>query len=122
MRVAFSDPQGARLWRMLPYAGPVLLFLFACFGPFITGVDAALTAVLGVVLFHLVGIMPFRQARLRSAELVAGPGYIEIKKAGTRSQKIEARSIVGGTTARTSKGILFTLAHAKRDQPITIEV
>ena len=56
------------------------------------------------------------------AELVTGPGFIEIKKAGTRSQRIDARSIVGGTTARTAKGILFTLAHAKRDQPITIEV
>ena len=66
--------------------------------------------------------LPFRQGRVRTAELVTGPGYIEIKKAGTRAQRIDARSINGGTTARTSKGILFTLSHAKRDQPVTIEV
>jgi hypothetical protein len=121
MRVAFSDPQGARLWRMLPYGGPVALFLFACFGP-LTGVTAALTAVAAIALFHGVGLVPLRQRRLKTAELVAGPGFIELKNAGTRSQRIEARSIVGGTTARTATGILFTLAHAKRDQPITIEV
>jgi hypothetical protein len=122
MRVAFSDPQGARLWRLFAYGGPIALFLFACFGPLLEGSNAALTACLSVALFHLVGMVPFRQGRKRTAELVTGPGFVEIKKAGTRSQRIDARSIVGGTTARTSKGVLFTLAHAKRDQPLTIEV
>ncbi|MDB4936256.1 MAG: hypothetical protein JWP87_3228, partial [Labilithrix sp.] len=121
MRVAFSDPQGARPWRMAPYAGPLALFVFACFGP-LEGVTAVLTAVLATALFHLVGIMPFRQGLLRTAELETGPGFITIKNAGTRSQRIDARAIIGGTTARTGKGILFTLSHAKRDQPITIEV
>ena len=121
MRVAFSDPQGARAWRMVPYAGPLALFLFACFGP-LSGVTAVLTAVLAVGLFHGVGLIPLRQRRLKTAELVAGPGFIELKNAGTRSQRIDARSIVGGTTARTATGVLFTLSHAKRDQPITIEV
>lgn len=59
---------------------------------------------------------------MREGELETGPGYIALKDGGARSQRIEARSIVGGTTARTRTGILFTLAHAKRDQPITIEV
>jgi hypothetical protein len=121
MRVAFSDPQGPPLWRIAPYAAPLALFLFACFAPFVTGVPAVLVAVLAVALFHLVGMLPLRQGRLRPSELVAGPGYIELKQAGTRSQRIAAKSIVGGTTARTSKGILFTLAHAKRDQPIATE-
>lgn len=121
MRAAFSDPQGARLWRLVPYSGTVALFLFGCFGP-LGGVDSFLTVVLSVALFHLVGILPLRQGRLRTAELVTGPGFIQIMKAGTRSQRIDARSIVGGTTARTRDGILFTLAHAKRDQPISIEV
>lgn len=121
MRVAFSDPQGPRLWRMAPYAGPLALFLFACFGP-ISGVPAVLLATAAFTLFNVVGLLPFRQGRLRSSELVAGPGFIEIKKAGRRSQRIEARSIVGGTTARTAHGILFTLQHAKRDQPIALEV
>lgn len=106
---------------MVPYAGPLALFLFACFGP-LSGVTAVLTAVLAIGLFHGVGLVPLRQRRRRTAELVAGPGFIELKKAGTRSQRIDARSIVGGTTARTATGVLFTLAHAKRDQPITIEV
>lgn len=125
MRVAFSDPQGSRLRRMLPYAGPVALFLLALLGGFVgpmDGATAAFTAALAVTLFHLVGIMPLRQARMRMGELETGPGYIALKNVGARSQRIDARSIVGGTTARTGNGILFTLAHAKRDQPITIEV
>ena len=121
MRVAFSDPHGKALWRIAPFGGPVAMFLLACFGP-LDGVEAFLTAVLAVGLFHLVAILPLRQGRVRTAELTTGPGYIAITKAGTRSQRIDARSIVGGTTARTRNGILFTLSHAKRDQPITIEV
>ena len=125
MRVAFSDPQGSRRWRMLPYAGPVALFVLALLGGFVgpvPGATAAFTATLAVTLFHLVGILPLRQGRMRTGELETGPGYVELKKVGARSQRIDARSIVGGTTARTGKGILFTLAHAKRDQPITIQV
>jgi len=110
---------------MLPYAGPVALFVLALLGGFvgpISGVTAAFTATLAVALFHLVGILPLRQGRMREGELETGPGYIALKDGRARSQRIDARSIVGGTTARTRTGILFTLAHAKRDQPITIEV
>jgi len=121
MRVAFSDPQGKRLWRLVPYAGPFAMFAFACSGV-LEVIPAILTVVLAIALGHLIGILPMRQGRVRTAELVAGPGFIEIKKAGTRAQRIEAKSIIGGTTARTKTGILFTLAHVKRDQPITIEV
>jgi len=121
MRVSFSDPQGPRLWRLLPYLAPLGMFLFACVGP-LSGVPAVLTAVSAFTLFNLVGILPFRQGRLRSSELETGPGFIELKKAGTRTQRIDAKSIIGGTTARTSTGILFTHQHAKRDQPIAIEV
>ncbi len=121
MRVAFSDPEGKRLWRMIPYGGPLALFLFACAGP-LEGAESALTAVLAVALFHLVGVMPIRQVSARAAELTLKPGVIEVSGAGTRSQRIEARSIVGGTTARTKSGVLFTLSHANRDQPLTIEV
>ena len=125
MRVAFSDPQGSRAWRVLPYAGPVALFVLALLGGIVGPVSAAttaFTATLAVTLFHLVGILPLRQGRTRTGDLETGPGYVELKNVGGRSQRIDARSIIGGTTARTSKGILFTLAHAKRDQPITIEV
>lgn len=125
MRVAFSDPQGSRRWRMLPYAGPVALFVLALLGGFagpLSGTTAAFTATLAVALFHLVGILPLRQGRMRPGELETGPGYIELKNVRARSQRIDAKAIVGGTTARTRNGILFTLAHAKRDQPITIEV
>ncbi len=121
MRVAISDPQGARAWRLAPHAGPVVLFLFGLFGP-LAGVPSALLATLGIALFFGVGLVPLRQRRRKTAELEAGPGYVDIRHAGTRSQRIDARSIVGGTTARTATGVLFTLAHAKRDQPITIEV
>lgn len=121
MRVAFSDPQGLRRWRAARYLPPALLFLLACVGPW----ETSTSIYMGLLAFsfaHLAGMFNLRQSRTRGAELTCGPGHVTITKAGTRSQKIEARSIVGGTTARTSKGILFTLAHAKRDQPILIEV
>ena len=81
-----------------------------------------MTAGMAVSLAHLVGAIPLRQRRLRPCEAVTGPGFIEIKKAGTRTQRINARSIVGATTARTGNGVLFTLSHAERDQPIALEV
>ena len=121
MRAAFSDPQGPRRWRLAPQAGPLALLLYACLGP-IHGIPALLTAGMAVSLAHLVGAISLRQRRLRPSEAVTGPGFIEIKKAGTRTQRIDAKSIVGGTTARTGNGILFTLSHAKRDQPIALEV
>lgn len=121
MRVAFSDPQGPRLVRALRYVPPALLFVLACVGLW-EAETAVFVALLAFALAHLAGMVNLRQAHTRSAELTCGPGHVTITKAGTRSQKIEARSIVGGTTARTSKGILFTLAHAKRDQPILFEV
>ena len=108
MRVAFSDPQGSRAWRVLPYAGPVALFVLALLGGIVGPVSAAttaFTATLAVTLFHLVGILPLRQGRTRTGDLETGPGYVELKNVGGRSQRIDARSIIGGTTARTSKGI-----------------
>jgi hypothetical protein len=78
--------------------------------------------VLAVALFHLGNLLPPRQRALRACELVTGPGFIEIKNAGVRSQRIDAKSIIGGTTARTARGVLFTLSHVRRDQPIAIEV
>ena len=121
MRALFSDPQGPRLWRMAPYAGPVALFFFAFCGLFET-FTAMLVAGTAFGLFQLVGLLPMRQGRLRPSEVVAGPGYIDIQHAGTRSQRIHAKDIEGGTTARTANGVLFTLTHRKRDQPIALEV
>jgi hypothetical protein len=121
MRVVFSDPQGTRTSRALPYVGPLAVLLVGVVGP-LGAVNSVLTAVLAFGLLHLVAALPLRQRRPRPAELVAGPGFIAITEAGTRTQRIDARSIVGGTTARTRRGVLFTLAHAKRDQPITLEV
>lgn len=122
MRVSFSDPQGPRLLRAAPYLPPLALFVLACALPFWGTVTTLLLACTAVGLFHAAGMIPLRQGTTLPAELECGPGYVEIKKAGLRSQKIEARMIAGGTTARTSRGILFTLDHRKRDQPILLEV
>lgn len=121
MRVSYSDPQGPRLWRLAPYAAPLLLFLLAIVGAF-PGATSAVVCAAAYALFHLIGLVPRRQQRMKVADLEAGPGFIAIRNAGLRSQRIDAKSIVGGTTARTSRGVLFTLQHAKRDQPILLEV
>ncbi|AKV04786.1 hypothetical protein AKJ09_11449 [Labilithrix luteola] len=121
MRAAFFDAQGSRLARTLPYAASALAFLAACTAPVSGGQTLLLLAFAGS-LFCLAGGLAFRPSRARAVELVCGPGHVDVKNAGLRSQRIEAKSIVGATTARTERGILLTLAHAKRDQPIEIEV
>lgn len=122
MRVSFSDPQGPRLLRAAPYLPPLALFALACAAPFWGTITALLLAAGTAGLFHAAGMIPLRQGVRRPAELECGPGYVDIKNAGMRSQRIDARMIAGATTARTSKGILFTLEHKKRDQPMLLEV
>lgn len=121
MHAAFSDPQGPRAWRVAPYVVPLLLFLFAVFGP-VDGAPAGFTGVFAVTLFNLLGLVGLRQRRSRQARLECGPGYVDVKNAGSRNQRIHARSIVGATTARTKDGVLLTLQHKDRDQPVSLEV
>lgn len=123
MRVGLSDPIGPRFWRVIPYALPFLLLAFAmAFGVTFESEMAALVAsLLALGSFSGLGLLPSRGA-LRSAEVTCGAGQITIAKAGTRSQEIVAKDIVGATTARTRKGILLTLALKDRAQPVTLEV
>ena len=97
--MGFSDPQGPRASRTLPYALPVALLLLAIFGP-LPEVASSLTGVASVAIFNLIGIVGVRQRKARNGELECGPGYIEIKRAGTRNQRIHARDITGATTSR----------------------
>ena len=106
---------------MAPYALPILALIFAIYGP-IRGVPATMTALSAVALFNILGLVSWRQRRPRPAELVCGPGYITVTKAGSRNQRIRAGDITGATTARTSTGIALTLQHRRREQPITLEV
>jgi hypothetical protein len=121
VRAAFSDPQGRKIWRVLPYAIPALLILLAIFGP-IHGETAAVLGFLGYGLLHFVGMLDLRQQRPASAEIECGPGYVRIMNAGPRSQRIAAKDIIGATSARGGSGILLTLQHRRRTAPITIEL
>lgn len=129
MRVAFSDPVGPRFWRVVPYALPFLLLALAiALGAALENDTPAIVAtLLAVGSFSVLGLLPSRGA-LRTAEVTCGAGRITIAKAGTRSQEIEAKDIVGATTARTSPAagkegsVLLTLALADRPQPVTLEV
>lgn len=107
-------------WRVLPYLGPVSAFCIAIFG--LEGTPAWLLGVLALAAFNLLGVLSFRQRKPRDVEIVTQPGSIEIKNAGTRNQRIHTKDVTGATTARTEDGILLTLAHAKRDQPVTLRV
>lgn len=121
MRVGFTDPQGSMMWRVLPFLGPIAMFFFACFGP-LEGSASWMTAFLSMGAMNFLAAMSFRQRKARAAELEVGPGHVRITKAGTRNQTIRARDIVGATTTRTREGLILTLQHALRDQPITIQV
>lgn len=122
MRASFSDPQGKPLWRYFPHVASLAVVAFAAFGPLLHAEAAWTAALLGMSALCLASAVPLRQRRASLVELVTGPGYVEIKNARTRNQRIDAKAIVGATTARTNRGILFTLAHADRSQPLSIEV
>lgn len=121
MRARISDPQGPKAWRVAPYALPALLLLLAVYGP-IHGTAATLTALSAIAIVNVLGLVSHRQRVPRTAELVCGPGYVDITKAGSRNQRIRAADITGATTARRSSGICLTLQHRKREQPITLEL
>lgn len=121
MRAKITDPQGPRIWRHLPYLATIGAFLFAVFGP-IDGTPAVLLGVFSAIVFQLLGVFPRRQDAPRPAELECGPGYVDVKLAGTRNQRILVKDITGATTARVADGVLLTLQSRDRDQPITIHV
>lgn len=116
------DAQGPRRWRFLPYVVPILLLVGAIFAQFLDGGVRGLMFAFSVMLGSIIGLVPQRQQKKRDAELVCGPGYVEIQKAGTRSQRVHAKQVYGATTARTRNGISLVLAHSERDEPIVIEV
>ena len=122
MRASFSDPQGKPLWRYFSRAASFAVAAFATFGPLLHDRAAYTTTLVALSAFCLANALPLVQRRRTLVELVTGPGYVEIKSAGTRNQRIDAKEIGGATTTRTTRGILFTLAHASRTQPLTIEV
>jgi hypothetical protein len=121
MRATFSDPEGRRIWRALPYLASALLLAAAILAP-LPGIASATLAIGGVAGLNVAGLLPFRQRKRRTVELVCGPGYVDVARAGLRKQRIEARAIVGASTARTRRGVALTLVHRKRSQPLTIEV
>lgn len=121
MRAGFLDPRGPKAWRAIPYALPALMLLFAVFTP-IGEFAAAMLALAAFGIFNVLGLLDLRQHRPRVVELECGPGYIDVTKAGSRTQRIHARDITGATTARTATGLLLTLQHRKREDPITLEL
>jgi len=121
MRARFLDPEGRALWRRLTYALPFLFLGLAIAAPIETEEIRWSLAVFSVALFHGIGVFR-RTAKPRAAELVCGPGYVDVRNAGTKSQRIHAKDLRGGTTTRTEDGLLVTLHHVGRKQPITLTV
>lgn len=121
MRVGFTDPHGLKKWRVAPYALPLLAFA-AAFLPIESGVFTSTCVFLSALLFNLIGVLPLQQRTPRKAELELGAGFIKIKNAGTRNQKIHAKDITGGTSARTKDGFVFTMQVRNHNQPVTLEL
>src|SRR6185369_5929904 len=99
MQAGFSDPQGPRIWRMVPYLAPVLMLLTAIFAPpgWVSEVTATMLGIASVAIFNMIGLVGLRQRVPRTAEIECGPGYIEVKKSGSRNQRIAAKDITGAT-------------------------
>lgn len=121
MRASFLDPQGPLLARLFPY--------LALFTGWLVGLECvsssagAVALTLGaIVVFSLLRMIPWRQTKPREVALSLGPGYVEVKGARLRNQRIVAKSVKGATTATTSRGVLLTLSHTGRIHPLTLEV
>lgn len=121
VRARFSDPQGPRWSKAAAVAPSLVLTAFAIWAPWLTGAPAAAAIVAAALIGHG-SRFALRQRRPRVVELECGAGHVTIRKAGSRTQRIHATRITGCSTARTPTGVLLTLEHAKRDQPIEIEV
>jgi hypothetical protein len=100
---------------------PFLVLLLAIYAP-LPGAVQFLAGAAPFVLFNLVGLFGSRQKGPRPAQLVCGPGYVDVKQCGSRNQRIFARDVTGATTARTSDGVMLTIQHRARSKPITIEL
>ena len=115
MRARVIDPTGP-LWTRLVVLllPPLLLGLGVSTGLFS---DRAM-ALLGAALFVLPALVP--RLRPREAEIVPGPGFVDIKRAGLLDQRIRGRSVKGASTAFLTQGIGLVLQHG--DRPITLEL
>jgi hypothetical protein len=121
MRARFSDPQGPRRWRFAPFLVPILMILTGFFGPW-SGMTAVLITLGGFLGLNVAGMIPTRQRKLHAVELVCGPGYVDVKGSTLRAQRLTAKQIMGATTARTRSGVLLTMTHARRADPLTLEL
>lgn len=116
MRARVTDPHGPFAVRIGGALGPLVPGVALCF----MGLDWGITVALFGV--FVATALPLRQRAPTNATIETGPGWIDVKKAGTRSQRIRARDITGATTARVDGHVLLTLAHRRRWQPIHLEL
>jgi hypothetical protein len=121
MRAAFLDPKGPPIWRAAPYLPSALVVLAGLFGPW-SGGTSVLIVIGGLFSLNAAGLVPIRQRNRRTVELVCGPGHVDVKGGVTRTERIDAKSIVGGSTARTRSGLVLTLAHVRREAPLVLEL
>lgn len=113
--------------RVTDSHGPAHTRVAAAVAPLLPGIALAIAGLeVGLYLIALGGLLPIlRPRRMRTpvdAEIVAGAGWIDIHGARTRNQRIGAHDLTGATTATTSSGVLMSLGHKHRAQPIQIEL
>lgn len=122
MRVSLLDQEGPLRVRALPHLVLVPAIACALLGGAALGLWAWAYAVLALVAPLVASLVPTHHARSRDAELAFGAGYVDVLGAGSRTQRIHARAIVGASTAQTARGVLLTLSLARRASPTMIEV
>jgi hypothetical protein len=117
MRARIVDPVGPLWSRALPYLAAALLVGSACA---FTAAALPLLALAATAFFLAPWLVGRR--RMREAELLLGPGYVDVKRAGLLSQRIDARAIMGASTARLEDGVGLALQRRRKDRAISLLV
>ena len=108
------------MWRQLAYGVPLALIASAWMHAW--GSFSLTASLIGLACLNIAGLLRLRQSSAHASEIFCGPGSIRIRNAGSRSQTVRAQDVTGASTARTDKGFLLSVGHARRDEPISIEV
>ncbi len=122
MKARLLDQEGPARARAMPYV--VIVTLAAVLGVIgaAVGMWSPWAALLALASPLVAGLLPTSEARRREVTLEPGPGYVDVRDAGSRSQRITAKAVEGASTARTPESVLLTLSLARRSTPLLLEV
>jgi hypothetical protein len=115
MRARIIDPRRPLWMRGAAVIVPALLVGLGAWTELVPFQVVALSG----ALFYLMATLLWRRPP-REAEIAVGPGFVDIKRAGLRSERIRGRDVKGASAAFLARGIGLSLQH--RGRPIALEL